>query len=69
MHTDPNSEAEKSKHEDDNRKHVPFDGFVNVNDIVRRRRELRNAEFNVADETWDADLNPLPKKDNSENPG
>lgn len=24
---------------------VPFDGFVNVNDIVKRRRNLRDADF------------------------
>lgn len=37
--------------------YVPFDGFVNVNDIIRRRRQLRNAEFNISDPSWDADLN------------
>lgn len=24
---------------------IPFDGFVNVNDIVKRRRNLRDADF------------------------
>ena len=37
--------------------YVPFDGFVNVNDIVRKRRQLRNAGFNVSDQSWDTDLN------------
>lgn len=37
--------------------YIPFDGFVNVNDIVRKRRQLRNAQFNVSDQSWDSALN------------
>ena len=33
---------------------VPFDGFVNVNDIVKRRRNLRNADF-IRSESKDSD--------------
>jgi len=58
MQTDPNKDAEESQQNQEEHRHIPFDGFVNVNDIVRRRRQLRNAEFNVADESWDADFNP-----------
>lgn len=64
MQTDPNSDAEKSKQEQDD--HIPYDGFVNVNDIVNKRRQLRNAQFNVADEIWDAEFNPIPKQDPEE---
>ncbi|KIO76730.1 hypothetical protein TH53_13260 [Pedobacter lusitanus] len=41
---------------------IPFDGFVNVNDIVNRRRLLRNAEFNTPEQSWDATLE-LPSED------
>ncbi|CAM4313035.1 hypothetical protein SAMN06265348_110207 [Pedobacter westerhofensis] len=68
MQTDPDSDAEQSKQEKDDHTHIPYDGFVNVNDIIRRRRQLRNADFNVADETWDADFNPLPKQGHEESP-
>ncbi|MBB6500740.1 hypothetical protein [Pedobacter cryoconitis] len=44
---------ELSPNQDDNA-HIPFDGFVNVNDIVKRRRQLRTAEFNMHDQIWDA---------------
>jgi len=57
MQTEPNKNAEESSNQDE---HIPFDGFVNVNDIVRKRRQLRNAQFNVADQSWDADLNLHP---------
>jgi hypothetical protein len=32
---------------------TPFDGFVNVNDIIKRRRQLRTAEFSVLEQSWD----------------
>jgi len=38
----------------DDNAHIPFDGFVNVNDIVQRRRQLRTAEFNTHDQIMDA---------------
>ena len=57
MQTEPNQNSEESLQNQDDQTHIPFDGFVNVNDIVKRRRQLRNAEFNVADQSWDADLN------------
>jgi hypothetical protein len=63
MQTDPKKDAEESKQSQENNKYTPYDGFVNVNEIVERRRRLRNAEFNVADESWDADLNPLSAPD------
>ena len=66
MQPDPNSDAEESKQDQDDHNYIPYDGFVNANDIIRKRRQLRNAEFNVADETWDADFNPIPKKDSEE---
>jgi hypothetical protein len=62
MHTDPHNDAEEPKQNQEDHKHIPYDGFVNVNDIVRKRRQLRNAGFNVADESWDADLNPQSKQ-------
>lgn len=56
---------ESSEHADD-QKHIPFDGFVNVNDIVEKRRRLRNAEFNISDKSWDADLNLSPDDQESQ---
>jgi hypothetical protein len=54
-------QTESSKNEqiavNDHEDYIPFDGFVNVNDIVRKRRELRNAAFNGADQSWDAEFN------------
>jgi len=32
---------------------TPFDGFVNVNDIIKRRRQLRTVEFSVLEQSWD----------------
>lgn len=57
MQTESNQNSEESLQNQDDHTHIPFDGFVNVNDIVKRRRQLRNAEFNVSDQSWDADLN------------
>jgi hypothetical protein len=68
MQPDPNNNADNSGQEQDDHTHIPFDGFVNVNDIVRKRRQLRNAEFNVADESWDADMNPIPGQGPEEDP-
>ena len=55
MQNESNKKPEESSQNQDD--YVPFDGFVNVNDIIKRRRQLRNAEFNVSDPSWDADLN------------
>jgi hypothetical protein len=55
-----NPEDAASLNEDE--QHMPFDGFVNVNALVERRRQLRNAHFNVSDEAWDEDLNLQPKE-------
>ena len=66
MQTEFNENSkEPAKHKEEE-PYVPFDGFVNVNDIIKKRRQLRNAEFNVADEIWDADLNLQPKKNPEE---
>jgi hypothetical protein len=32
----------------DQEDYTPFDGFVNVNEVVRKRRQQRNKEFNVS---------------------
>lgn len=58
MPGEPVQNSEESSENTEGQKHIPFDGFVNVNDIVEKRRRLRNAEFNVSDQSWDADLNP-----------
>lgn len=57
MQTEKDQNAKESLQNQDDHNHVPFDGFVNVNDIVRKRRQLRNAEFNVSDQSWDENLN------------
>lgn len=61
MQTEPNKDAEESSKKKEDYTHIPYNGFVNVNDIVEKRRQLRNAEFNVSDDSWDADLNPQGK--------
>jgi len=61
MPTESNQNSSDSAENHDEDAYIPFDGFVNVNDIVKRRRQLRNAEFNVSDPSWDADLNPQPQ--------
>jgi len=65
MQSESNQNSEESKSKQDDQPYVRYDGFVNVNDIVNKRRQLKNAAFNVADEAWDADLNLTPK-DNPE---
>lgn len=62
MQTESNRNAEEPSNNQDDHTYIPFDGFVNVNDIVKRRRQLRNAEFNVSDQSWDADFNPLSEE-------
>lgn len=57
MQTEPIHNSEELKQNQEDYIHVPFDGFVNVNDIVKKRRQLRNAAFNVPDQSRDADLN------------
>jgi len=57
---DPNEQADRSKH-------VPFDGFVNVNDIVSKRRQIRIAQFNNPDQAWDTEMNPEKAKDDPAN--
>jgi hypothetical protein len=37
----------------DQEDHKPFDGFVNVNEVVRKRRQQRNKEFNISGLTGD----------------
>jgi hypothetical protein len=68
MQTESNQNSSESVKNQDDHSYIPFDGFVNVNDIVRRRRQLRNAEFNVSDPSWDSDLNPQ-SKDNDDKGG
>ena len=63
MQTEPNKSSEEPAKKKEDQIHVPYSGFVNVNDIVEKRRQLRNAEFNVSDDSWDADLNPQSKND------
>lgn len=63
MQTESNQNSTESKSNKDDQPYVRYDGFVNVNDIVNRRRQLRNAAFNTAHETWDADLNFTAKED------
>lgn len=58
METEPKYNSEDPKPEDE-QKHIPFDGFVNVNDIVEKRRRLKMAKFNNPDQIWDADMNAL----------
>ncbi|MBB5638541.1 hypothetical protein HDE68_004473 [Pedobacter cryoconitis] len=55
MQSEFNQNSEELLQNQDDYIQTPFDGFVNVNDIVRRRRLLRTAEFNVA-ERWDITL-------------
>lgn len=55
----PEDANEQSKKND----HIPFDGFVNVNDIVSKRRQLRMAQFNNPDQAWDAEMNPEKPED------
>lgn len=64
MQTEPIHNSEELKQNQQDYNHVPFDGFVNVNDIVKKRRQLRNAAFNVADESYDADLNVQSDENN-----
>lgn len=68
MQTESNQNSEESLQNQDDHEHIPFDGFVNVNDIVKRRRQLRNAEFNVSDPSWDADLNLSSDKNKEKGP-
>lgn len=66
MQTESNKNSGESAKNKDDQPYIPFDGFVNVNDIIKKRRQLRNAEFNVADDSWDADLNLQPKSNPEE---
>lgn len=60
MQAEPNKNAEESAQNQED--YIPYSGFVNVNDIVEKRRQLRNAEFNTADESWDIHLNQQSKE-------
>ena len=62
MQTEPNKNAEESAQNQEDSSYIPYNGFVNVNDIVKKRRQLRNAEFNVADTSWDINLDQQPKE-------
>lgn len=54
IYPNDNEEINKEDAEDD---HVPFDGFVNVNDIIRNRRSLKDASDDTAsDKPNQADL-------------
>jgi hypothetical protein len=44
MSTEEPIENEKDNKQEQNDIHVPFDGFVNVNDIVEKRRSLRSPD-------------------------
>ncbi|WP_158797715.1 hypothetical protein [Pedobacter sp. L105] len=68
MQTESNQNPGESATNKDDQPYVPFDGFVNVNDIIKKRRQLRNAEFNVSDDSWDADLNLQPNINPTEGP-
>lgn len=57
MPIEPIQNPEESASSPEDERHVPFDGFVNVNALVEKRRQLRNAHFNVSDQAWDEDLN------------
>ncbi|MBB5622655.1 hypothetical protein HDE69_003733 [Pedobacter cryoconitis] len=57
MQPQPTQNSEELLQNQDEYSYVPFDGFVNVNDIVTRRRQLRNAEFNVPEQTWEININ------------
>ena len=63
MQTDPNQKAEEPAEHQEKQSPVPYKGFINVNEIVEKRRQLRNAAFNVPDSIWDADLNPQNPSD------
>jgi len=64
----PESNKNDQEPVQDHDDYVPFDGFVNVNDIVRKRRQLRNAEFNVSDQSWDSALNIQFREGDKRNP-
>jgi len=56
MQSQSNQNSEELLQNQEDCTYIPFDGFVNVNDIVKRRRQLRNAEFNVLEQSWDINL-------------
>lgn len=56
MQPQPTQNSEELLQNQDEYSYIPFDGFVNVNDIVTRRRQLRSAEFNVPDQTWEINM-------------
>lgn len=58
MQSEPNNNAEEANEPSDN-KSVPFEGFINVNEIVRLRRQLKTARFNNPDQIWDAQMNQI----------
>lgn len=45
IYPEDNEEINKEDTED---VHIPFDGFVNVNDLIRNRRNLKNAVNDTA---------------------
>lgn len=67
MQTEPFHNSEELKQNQDEYNYIPFDGFVNVNDIVKKRRMLRNAQFNVPDLSCDANLNLIPEENRPAN--
>lgn len=56
MQSQSNQNSEELLQNQDEYSYVPFDGFVNVNDIVTRRRQLRSTEFNVPEQTWEINM-------------
>ncbi len=52
MSTEPIDNDTENK-EDHNNDHIPFDGFVNVNDIVEKRRSLRSVDLQTPDPAVD----------------
>ncbi|MGY0038416.1 hypothetical protein [Pedobacter sp. NJ-S-72] len=53
MQSQSTQNSEELLQNQDDYTHIPFDGFVNVNDIIKRRRQLRTTEFNVLEQSWD----------------
>jgi len=58
MQSEPKNNAGEANEPSDN-KYVPLQGFINVNEIVRLRRQLKTARFNNPDQIWDAQMNQI----------
>lgn len=42
-------DSDKKNKEDESDVHIPFDGFINVNKIVEKRRNLRGTDYQTSD--------------------